>query len=107
MANDDFCREAVRELNDIETEVCTHIERQFLKTLEGGCTAPIGALATFLEDEIVFKGVLFSLDGKQKIEIEKTIPLQEWKKLGFTSAQEILENGGTVLMKSIKETLKK
>jgi hydroxymethylbilane synthase len=107
MANDDFCREAVSELNDIETEVCTHIERQFLKTLEGGCTAPIGALAVFLEDEIIFKGVLFSLDGKQKIEIEKIVPLQEWKKLGFTSAQEILENGGTELMKSIKETLKK
>ena len=107
MANDEFCRDAVSELNDIETEVCTHIERQFLKTLEGGCTAPIGALAVFLEDEIVFKGVLFSIDGKQKIEIEKIVPLEEWKKLGFTSAQEILENGGTELMKSIKETLKK
>lgn len=107
MANDEFCREAVSELNDIETEVCTHIERQFLKTLEGGCTAPIGALATFLEDSILFKGVLFSIDGKQKIEVNKTVPLEDWKKLGFTSAQEILENGGTELMKTIKETLKK
>jgi hydroxymethylbilane synthase len=26
---------------DIETEIVTYIERQFLKTLEGGCTAPI------------------------------------------------------------------
>ncbi|MFV8391364.1 hydroxymethylbilane synthase [Flavobacterium sp. LB2P6] len=107
MANDEFCREAVSELNDIETEVCTHIERQFLKTLEGGCTAPIGALAVFIEDEIVFKGVLFSIDGKQKIEIEKTVPLQEWKKLGFASAQEILENGGAELMREIKNNLKK
>ncbi|MFV8441280.1 hydroxymethylbilane synthase [Flavobacterium sp. LB2P44] len=107
MANDEFCREAVSELNDIETEVCTHIERQFLKTLEGGCTAPIGALAVFIEDEIVFKGVLFSIDGKQKIEIEKTVPLQEWKKLGFASAQEILENGGVELMIEIKNNLKK
>nr|WP_314896572.1 hydroxymethylbilane synthase [uncultured Flavobacterium sp.] len=107
MGNDEFSKEAVAQLNDIETEVCTHIERQFLKTLEGGCTAPIGALATFEEDTILFKGVLFSIDGKQKIEIEKTVPLQEWKKLGFTLAQEILGNGGTELMKSIKEALKK
>ena len=107
MANDEFCREAISELNDIETEVCTHIERQFLKTLEGGCTAPIGALAVFLEDEIVFKGVLFSIDGKQKIEIEKTVPLQEWKKLGFTAAQEVLVNGGVELMTKIKNNLKK
>ena len=107
MANDEFCRQALNELNDIDTEVCTHIERQFLKTLEGGCTAPIGALAVFVEDDIVFKGVLFSLDGKQKIEVEKTVPMQEWKKLGFYCAQEILDNGGVELMKTIKINLKK
>ena len=107
MANDDFCRQALKELNDIDTEVCTHIERQFLKTLEGGCTAPIGALAVFAEDDIVFKGVLFSLDGKQKIEVEKTVPMQEWKKLGFYCAQEVFENGGVELMKTIKNNLKK
>ena len=107
MANDEFCRDAAAELNDIESEVCTHIERQFLKTLEGGCTAPIGALAIFIEDEIVFKGVLFSLDGKEKIEINKTVPLEEWKKLGFIAAKEILDNGGVSLMESIRNQLKK
>ena len=109
MANDDFTKEAVAQLNDIETEICTHIERQFLKTLEGGCTAPIGALATYneKEDVIEFRGVLFSIDGKEKIEIEKSVPVEQWKKLGYESAQEILQNGGTLLMKKIKETLKK
>lgn len=106
MANDGFTRQALTELNDIDTEVCTHIERQFLKTLEGGCTAPIGALATFIENDIHFKGVLLSLDGKQKMEIEKTVPMQEWKKLGYHCAMEILENGGAELMKMIKERLK-
>ena len=107
MANDAFCRDAAAELNDIETEVCTHIERQFLKTLEGGCTAPIGALAVIQEDEIIFKGVLFSIDGKEKLEINKTVPLEEWKKLGFSAAKEILDNGGISLMESIRNDLKK
>lgn len=109
MAEDEFCREAVSELNDIETEVCTHIERQFLRRLEGGCTAPIGALATYNEDEdtIYFEGVLFSIDGQQKIAINKVVPIEEWKNLGYHSAEEILNNGGTELMKTIKETLKK
>ncbi len=109
MAEDEFCREAVSELNDIETEVCTHIERQFLRSLEGGCTAPIGALATYNEDEdtIHFEGVLFSIDGQQKIAINKVVPIEEWKNLGYHSAEEILNNGGTELMKTIKETLKK
>jgi hydroxymethylbilane synthase len=107
MQNDEFSKNAVIELNDLETDICTYIERQFLKTLEGGCTAPIGALATFANDEITFKGILLSIDGKQKIEVDKVVPIQEWKKLGYYLAQEILSNGGTELMKEIKESLKK
>lgn len=107
MANDEFCKEAVSQLNDLETDICTYIERQFLKTLEGGCTAPIGALARFVEDTIEFKGVLFSLDGKEKFEVEKTVSIGEWKKLGFQLAKEILDNGGAELMKNIKTALKK
>ena len=109
MANDNFTIDAVSQLNDIETEICTHIERQFLKTLEGGCTAPIGAIAKYNEDEdtIEFKGVLLSIDGKQKLEIQRNVPISEWKKLGFHSAQEILNNGGTELMAAIKKQLKK
>ena len=109
MENDNFTIDAVSQLNDIETEICTHIERQFLKTLEGGCTAPIGALAKYNEDEdtIDFKGILLSIDGKQKLEIDKTVDISEWKKLGFNSAKEILENGGAALMTKIKSELKK
>jgi hydroxymethylbilane synthase len=67
MENDGFTIDAVSQLNDIETEICTYIERQFLRTLEGGCTAPIGALAKYNEndDTIDFKGILLSVDGKQ------------------------------------------
>jgi hydroxymethylbilane synthase len=109
MGNDDFTLDAVSQLNDVETEICTYIERQFLKTLEGGCTAPIGALAKYceIEDTFIFKGALLSIDGKQKLEIEKTVDVSEWKKLGFHCATEILEKGGAELMKTIKESLKK
>jgi hydroxymethylbilane synthase len=109
MQNDAFTLDALSQLNDIETEIVTYIERQFLKTLEGGCTAPIGALAKYNEEEdsIRFQGVLFSLDGKEKLEIDKIVPIEEWKKLGFYAAQKILNNGGTKLMTEIKNNLKK
>ncbi|MBC7642833.1 MAG: hydroxymethylbilane synthase [Flavobacterium sp.] len=107
MQNDEFSKNAIAELNDLETDICTYIERQFLRTLEGGCTAPIGAIATFFEDEISFKGILLSIDGKQKIEVDKIVPIQDWKKLGYNLAQEILNNGGIELMKSIKDSLNK
>ena len=109
MANDIFTVDAVSQLNDVETEICTYIERQFLRTLEGGCTAPIGALAKYNEpnDTIEFQGVLLSVDGKQKLEINKEVDISEWKKLGFSCAKEILENGGNELMIEIKKQLKK
>lgn len=109
MGNDNFTLDALSNLNHVETQICTHIERQFLRTLEGGCTAPIGALATYNEEEdtIHFDGILFSLNGKEKIEVHKIVDISEWKKLGFYSAQEILENGGIELMMQIKNNLKK
>ena len=106
MGNDNFCLDAVSELNDVETEVCTHIERQFLKTLEGGCTAPIGAIARIIEDDIEFKGVLLSLDGSQKVLVEKLVPIQEWKKLGYYAAQEALQNGGKEIMEVLRNHFK-
>lgn len=109
MAEDTFSLEALSELNHIETEICTYIERQFLRTLEGGCTAPIGALATYDEksDELHFQGALFSIDGKQKLAIDQKYDISEWKKLGFNAAKEILDNGGNELMATIKLQLKK
>ena len=108
MGNDNYTIDAVSQLNDIETEICTYIERQFLRTLEGGCTAPIGALAKYnqQDDAIEFHGCLLSIDGQQKFEIKKAVDISEWKKLGFHSAQEILENGGSELMTEIKKQLK-
>ena len=109
MAEDFYTIEALSQLNHIETEICTYIERQFLRTLEGGCTAPIGTLANYNEKEDVleFSGVLLSIDGKQKLEITKKAEVSEWKKLGYHCALEILNNGGSQLMSEIKAQLKK
>ncbi|MCB0443504.1 MAG: hydroxymethylbilane synthase [Flavobacterium sp.] len=103
--NDMFSRNALAQLNHNETEICTFVERQFLKTLEGGCTAPIGALAEINENLITLKGVLLSLDGKHKLEIEKTVKINLYQNFGELCATEILENGGFELMKSIKTSL--
>ena len=98
---------ALHKLNDYETDICTGIERDFLRTLEGGCTAPIGALATIDVDYLHFKGVLHSLNGKQKVEIEKRILIENVEGLGAICAKEVLQKGGETIMKKIKKTLAK
>jgi hydroxymethylbilane synthase len=107
MQHGDFCREAVGKLNHFESEIRTHIERQFLKTLEGGCTAPIGALATIIDNQIRFEGVLCSIDGKDRIHIEKSTESTNYKNFGHECALQILSNGGTEVMQKIKTDLGK
>lgn len=103
--NDACTREILQTLNHKESNLCVQIEREFLKVLEGGCTAPIGALATIKDNILNFKGVLFSLDGKQKIDVEKNVPLEEINSLGKKCAEKVLQNGGAKLMKEIKALL--
>ena len=101
-----FVLEACEKLNHAETEICVAVERQFMKTLEGGCTAPIGGFAEINGDEITFKGILSALDGSTKIEVEKTVSVKEAKTLGALCAQEVLNNGGAELMANIKTEMK-
>nr|WP_297786508.1 hydroxymethylbilane synthase [uncultured Allomuricauda sp.] len=99
---DDFTKEAVGKLNHSETELATTIEREFLRTLEGGCTAPIGALAHIKDKTVYFEGVVFSLDGRQKIDIKKEVKLSNVQGLGKISAEEVLQKGGDKLMQEIR-----
>lgn len=107
LENDTFCKEATAKLNHINSEICTQVERAFLRTLEGGCTAPIGAIAEIDAENIRFKGVLFSLDGKEKIEVEEVIPKNNYLGFGVKCAFEVLNNGGKELMAVIKSQIKK
>tara|TARA_R110002073_G_scaffold15953_2_gene62124 strand:- start:52227 stop:53819 length:1593 start_codon:yes stop_codon:yes gene_type:complete len=100
LGENEFVKDACEQLNHHETDVCTKIEREFLNLLEGGCTAPIGALAYIDErtEEINFKGILLSKDGKKKIEVAKTSSLDRREYLAKDCAEHIINRGGKQLM---------
>lgn len=81
-------------INHPETEICTAIERDFMHELEGGCSAPIAALATIEGEIIHFKGTVLSPDGKKRIDYSKDINISKAKHFGITAAKEILKRGG-------------
>lgn len=99
MEYDNDILEVCAEINDPDTAKCVAIEREFLRVLEGGCTAPIGALARIWDEEIKFKGVLFSTDGSKKIEFTKAVPVDKAGDIGTFAANYILERGGRKLMR--------
>lgn len=104
---DDFVKTACAELNHEETEICTTIEREFLNKLEGGCTAPIGALAYIKNEELNFKGVLLSIDGTKRIDVTRVKKLGEHNDVASFCADFIIERGGKRLMDTIKNTDRK
>lgn len=103
------CREDDREyfdacqpFNHSVTALCTQIERSFLKALLGGCSTPISALAQVKNDQLFFRGNILSVDGKQKVEIEKTIALNQTLDLGETAATELLNKGADKIAEEIR-----
>ncbi|SDE21890.1 hydroxymethylbilane synthase [Riemerella columbipharyngis] len=96
----------ISNINHRPTEICVTIERQFLQTLEGGCTAPIGAFASFLDDgKIHFQGWLCSLDGTKCLDKTEVFHYTEDINYGENFAKNLLEQGGKELMQEIKNTL--
>ena len=104
--DDEEIQEIFEEINHLPTQICVDIERSFLNTLEGGCTAPIGAFAEMNDkNEIRFQGRLCSLDGKNCIETDEIFLWEEGKNFGKNLAEKLLENGGRELMAEIKTQL--
>ncbi len=101
--NDAFCFEATQQLNDTTTEICTHIERQFLRALEGGCTAPIGCFAQVVDDNVLVKAGLFSLNGKKAITAEKEFLLHDHKTIGTQLANYFFEQGAREILDELKK----
>lgn len=104
---DEELRAICAEINHEETEICTTIERQFLNLLEGGCSAPIGAIAFIKDEEVSFQGVLLSLDGTKKIEVTRKEALGNHHNIAQYCSNYILERGGNRLMDELKDADKK
>lgn len=105
LKNDIEIKNACAALNHIPTEICVNIERDFMRTLEGGCTAPIGAKASILGNKIEFNGGVYSLDGKDNVLIEKESTADKYLELGNQFATEVINNGGKKLMDEILKSI--
>ena len=82
--------DACRALNDEHSALCTKIERDFLRTLMGGCSTPISALAIVEKNAVVFKGNICSTDGVDKAEIEDEINLDAAATAGVRLANQLI-----------------
>ena len=84
-------------LDDPHTRAAVEAERAVLATLEGGCSAPIGALAEVVEgddgDEIWVRAVALSLDGALSVRMSASGAPADAVGVGDRLAGEMLADG--------------
>tara|TARA_B110000908_G_scaffold34522_1_gene41356 strand:- start:2740 stop:3642 length:903 start_codon:yes stop_codon:yes gene_type:complete len=102
LAKNSLITKMLNKITHSETEMCTNIERTFLKKLEGGCSAPIGAHAKVVDGCIEFCGVILSVDGKSKIEVKGVEKIENNLNIGEKFAKKIISLGGNRILDSLK-----
>ena len=101
--NDEEMIEVCEKINHELSFIAGHIERQFLRTLLGGCSVPISALAEINRNGIEFQGAVHSFDGKQCFAVHQMMQVNEWENSGRISAEKLLEQVGAIeLMEFIR-----
>lgn len=94
--------EKLRLINHEETELRAKVERDFLRGVEGGCSAPVGAYAQIQNSKLNLKAGVFSLDGREKVILENEVPLERASDLGKELASMALAQGANAIMEKIK-----
>ena len=103
--DDQRVRKSIAPLDHASTALCTAIERDFLRHLHGGCSSPIGALATIEGDQLRFKGNVLSVDGSELMEIEETELIgNDAASLGVRAAQQLIDQGVQALIATKERT---
>ena len=89
-------------INHPATNMCINVERDFLAALHGGCSVPIAAYTMIEEDQLFFRGNIFSLNAKDKIEVKKHFPLELAAEAGGLAAKELLAKGADAIIKTFR-----
>jgi len=91
--------ELLRPITDPSTFAAVLAERAMLRTLQGGCSAPIAALGRVENSVLTLHGRILSLDGQRMFDAVQSAPLSDGPELlGIDVAKELQERSGINLM---------
>lgn len=101
--------ELLSSLNHAPTAFLAECERAFLRRLEGGCQLPCG-ITTRLEEggkKLAAAGILFSLDGGQRVEEKMEFLPENPEAIGTRLAEALLEKGGDRIVSEMRRGFEK
>lgn len=104
----------LKALNDTETMLACEAERSIMRTLEGGCSVPIGVETHWVPGKdsnapavLSVKALVVSVDGSEGAEVELAEEVSDMKAaddLGKKAAAVLLERGAGKILDAINKT---
>lgn len=102
---DEKVRDILSSLVDQDSTLAGTAERSLMRTLEGGCSVPIGVETTWIEKgKLLMKAIVVSLDGTESVESERLdeiLTVEAADEFGLKLAQDLVEKGATSILDAI------
>lgn len=105
-SQDSNVKSILDKINHLPSFYAVTAERSLLRTIEGGCSAPLGVESKWLDQtNLALKALVVSIDGRQSAEVEVTDEVKDVadaERLGQLAAAEILKKGADKILAEIK-----
>lgn len=104
-SDDSRVKALLEKINHKETYLRCLAERSLLRTLEGGCSVPIGVKTTFTKpDTLEFSGIVVSVDGSEYVSetVSATVTNdEEANEMGRVLAEKLIAHGAKKILDEI------
>ena len=101
-SNDKETSAIVKTLNHGGTEKAVCAEREFLKTLKGGCRVPVGIRSKIKGSKIHLKAAVFSPNSSDAVEGQITKSVSQYNQAGTELARQLLRKGAGKFLKEAR-----
>ena len=107
--NESEIQTLIAPLRNNVTYITASAERMFMRRLGVGCSLPVAAHGEIVGDQLILKGLVISLDGQCKVQVQGSIPwtsethFEYAEQLGLQLADQALSEGATEIIKTLDE----
>ncbi|SCU93804.1 LAFA_0F18294g1_1 [Lachancea sp. 'fantastica'] len=103
-SKDPWVSELLEKITDKQSTICCLAERSLMRTLEGGCSVPIGVESFYKEEtrSLLLKGVVISVDGTEAVEDEFSMVIDDTRQDSIICGQQLAQN---LIKKGAKDIL--
>ena len=102
--NDETVKNVMKIINHPQTWVMANAEREFLRTLQGGCQVPMGCYSEISDTTYKITGFISELNGSKMIKNSSSGPIAEAIKIAKSLALWFYNNGGKEILENIRKS---